>query len=81
MYFVEAGVVKVTKTNEVREKLKLLKKSYHYFNFDLFIQKNGVQKELNRLTKGSYFGELALITHKPRAASVIAEGDVKVACK
>ena len=42
---------------------------------------NGEQRELTRLGKGSYFGELALITHKPRAASIVAEGDVKAACK
>ena len=37
--------------------------------------------EVNRLTKGQYFGELALIHHRPRAASVYAMGDCKVACK
>jgi len=31
--------------------------------------------------KGGYFGELALVTHKPRAASVYAVGKVKLACK
>ncbi|RWS08365.1 cAMP-dependent protein kinase type II regulatory subunit-like protein [Dinothrombium tinctorium] len=40
---------------------------------------NGEQREISRLTNGAYFGELALITHKPRAASVYAEGEVKVA--
>ncbi|RWS31639.1 cAMP-dependent protein kinase type II regulatory subunit-like protein [Leptotrombidium deliense] len=40
---------------------------------------NGEQREISRLTKGGYFGELALITHKQRAASVYAEGEVKAA--
>lgn len=31
---------------------------------------------LNTCTSGQYFGELALLTHKPRAASVHAKGDV-----
>lgn len=43
---------------------------------------NGCQeREISRLTNGAYFGELALITHKPRAANVYSSGDVKVACK
>ena len=32
--------------------------------------------ELTQCTKGGYFGELALVTHKPRAASVYAVGDL-----
>eukprot|EP00914_Ancora_sagittata_P011184 GHVO01021797.1.p1 GENE.GHVO01021797.1~~GHVO01021797.1.p1 ORF type:complete len:395 (+),score=66.59 GHVO01021797.1:736-1920(+) len=35
--------------------------------------------ELSRLTKGQYFGELALVTHKPRAASVYSIGRTKCA--
>uniref|UniRef100_A0A161M7N7 cAMP-dependent protein kinase type II regulatory subunit n=1 Tax=Triatoma infestans TaxID=30076 RepID=A0A161M7N7_TRIIF len=35
--------------------------------------------EIKRLHTGDYFGELALVTHKPRAASVYAVGDVKTA--
>lgn len=30
-----------------------------------------------RCSRGQYFGELALVTNKPRAASAYAEGDVK----
>ena len=37
--------------------------------------------QVTTIQKGGYFGELALVTHKPRAATVKAEGDVKVACK
>lgn len=43
------------------------------------IDERGQEKELSRLTKWGYFGELALITHKPRAATVKAVGDVKLA--
>lgn len=32
--------------------------------------------ELTQCTKGGYFGELALVTHKPRAASVYAVGEL-----
>lgn len=38
---------------------------------------DGEQKEVARLTKGNYFGELALLFDQPRAASVIAVGNVK----
>lgn len=39
----------------------------------------GKQVEMSRLKKGEYFGELALVTQKPRAASVYALGNVKLA--
>jgi len=35
------------------------------------------EKEIKRDTTGSYFGELALITDKPRAATVYAVGETK----
>lgn len=41
----------------------------------------GKQIEINRLGKGGYFGELALVTHRPRAANVFAVEDLKLACK
>ncbi|KAG0173225.1 hypothetical protein DFQ28_011648 [Apophysomyces sp. BC1034] len=40
---------------------------------------NGVQKEVNRLRKGAYFGELALLNDSPRAATVVACGRLKCA--
>lgn len=40
---------------------------------------NGENREVNRLHKGQYFGELGLISKKPRAASVFAVGTVKCA--
>ncbi|XP_076105359.1 cAMP-dependent protein kinase type II regulatory subunit-like isoform X1 [Mytilus galloprovincialis] len=40
---------------------------------------SGEEVEVKRYNKGGYFGELALVTHKPRAASVYAVGRVKVA--
>jgi len=33
------------------------------------------------IKKGGYFGELALVTHKPRAATARASGRARVACK
>ncbi|KAJ8969927.1 hypothetical protein NQ317_016192 [Molorchus minor] len=40
---------------------------------------SGKEVEINRIGKGGYFGELALVTHRPRAASVFCNGDVKCA--
>ncbi|XP_063242250.1 cAMP-dependent protein kinase type II regulatory subunit [Bacillus rossius redtenbacheri] len=40
---------------------------------------DGREVEVSRVEKGGYFGELALVTHKPRAASVYAVGTVKLA--
>lgn len=42
---------------------------------------DGGEIEVNRIHSGGYFGELALVTHKPRAASAYAVGDVKLACE
>ncbi|CAG2182904.1 unnamed protein product [Oppiella nova] len=44
------------------------------------ITEEGHEQELSRLEKGGYFGELALITHRPRAASAYAlSAEVKLA--
>lgn len=45
------------------------------------MDQEGAEIEISKLGKGEYFGELALVTHRPRAASVYADSDVKVACK
>ncbi|BFZ08152.1 hypothetical protein BsWGS_11191 [Bradybaena similaris] len=37
------------------------------------------EQEISRIGPGGYFGELALVTRKPRAASVYAVGETKVA--
>jgi CRP/FNR family transcriptional regulator, cyclic AMP receptor protein len=35
-------------------------------------------RSINRLQKGDFFGEIALVTHMPRTASVTATSDVRV---
>jgi len=42
-------------------------------------QIDGEEKEVNELSPGKYFGELALVHHAPRQATVVARDDVKVA--
>jgi len=37
------------------------------------------EKLVTTIKNGGYFGELALVTHKPRAATVTANGDIRVA--
>ena len=36
---------------------------------------------LHQVQQGGYFGELALVNHDKRAATVAAKDDVKVACE
>ena len=43
--------------------------------------KNGEEKPVNEVQQGEYFGERALINHAPRAATVAAKDEVRVACK
>lgn len=38
---------------------------------------DNAEVEITRCSRGQYFGELALVTNKPRAASAYAVGDVK----
>jgi cAMP-dependent protein kinase regulator len=43
------------------------------------IDENGVEKVVNQLSRGDYFGELALLNDKPRIATVTADTRLKVA--
>ncbi|EFX74447.1 hypothetical protein DAPPUDRAFT_108952 [Daphnia pulex] len=40
---------------------------------------NEIEVEVSRVTKGGYVGELALVTHRPRAASAYCVGPVRLA--
>ncbi|MEN8216080.1 MAG: cyclic nucleotide-binding domain-containing protein [Pseudomonadota bacterium] len=43
-------------------------------------KEGGQEKLLSRLSRGQYFGEMALIRHEPRAVTVRAEGKLRVNC-
>lgn len=45
------------------------------------IEVDNEEQEVSEVSNGQYFGELALITHKSRAASVYAKTDVNLACE
>lgn len=77
MYFVQEGIVRIVK--EVLNFNKIV----NGIELQFFILKeNGHEQDLSRVDKGGYFGELALITKKPRAATVYAASpEVKTACK
>lgn len=62
-YIVETGEVKIM----MKSKTKMTKAN----------QEDNVEVEITRCSRGQYFGELALVTNKPRAASVYAVGEVK----
>lgn len=42
----------------------------------VILESNGERQEVNRLTDGDFFGEMALLTGEPRTATVVAAGDV-----
>ena len=48
---------------------------------DVIMTQNGEEKFVTDIKEGGYFGELALVTHKPRAATVNAKDSASVACK
>jgi cAMP-dependent protein kinase regulator len=43
-------------------------------------KENGKSQVVKEYNKGGYFGELALISNEPRAASVIANTNCKLLC-
>jgi len=63
MYFLEKGSVQVCMTNKSKKN----------------DPKATEEQEISRIEVGGYFGELALVTNKPRAASVYAVGPVECA--
>ncbi|XP_062584787.1 cAMP-dependent protein kinase type II regulatory subunit-like isoform X1 [Saccostrea cucullata] len=65
MYFIEDGEVRVTVKNQDENEEGRDPESK--------------EVEVKRYTKGGYFGELALVTHKPRAATAYAVGKTKCA--
>ena len=76
MCFVEAGTLVVLKQIEGDEK-KVRRRKY----FLIYSEKKHQILQVNEIQQGGYFGELGLINHAPRQATVSARDDVKVACR
>lgn len=69
-YIVESGVVKIM--------IKRKAKAGRLRSEDEVEDEDAeVEVEVSRCVRGQYFGELALVTNKPRAASVYAVGETK----
>ncbi|KAI8093422.1 cAMP dependent protein kinase regulatory subunit [Halteromyces radiatus] len=64
----------VIKENDVGENFYLIESGNAIF---YKTAPDGTQQEVNRLSNGDYFGELALLNDKPRAATVVADGKLK----
>merc|ERR1712123_109671 len=54
------------------------RKMYESFLENVSLLKH-LEKDVNELRQGEYFGELGLVNHMPRAATVAARDDVGVA--
>ncbi|GAB6019475.1 cAMP-dependent protein kinase type II regulatory subunit [Chamberlinius hualienensis] len=77
MYFVEDGIVVIS----VVEELAVILFDVAYRNvidFNFIYQTVHTLRAASRICKGGYFGELPLVTHKPRAASASAVIKVKL---
>ncbi|SAM04425.1 hypothetical protein [Absidia glauca] len=64
----------VIKENDVGENFYLIEQGNAIF---YKTAADGTQQEVNRSSNGDYFGELALLNDKPRAATVVANGKLK----
>ena len=79
MYFVEAGTLVVLKQIEGDE--KKVRNWRYILIISIYPEKKHQISQVNEIHQGGYFGELGLINHAPRQATVSAREDVKVACK
>ena len=53
----------------------------HVFKYPHYVYLRVLNVKVNEVKQGGYFGELGLMTHQPRATSIVAQGDVRLACK
>ncbi|CAD8156011.1 unnamed protein product [Paramecium octaurelia] len=75
--FFEKLIKKQTKpSKQIESELLLLNTG----NFDMYFTKYGICKfqQISQLHSGQYFGDMALTTDKPRAASIVTNTDLQV---
>ncbi|KAL8610218.1 hypothetical protein ACOMHN_038913 [Nucella lapillus] len=82
MYFVESGQVRIAMVNKDTDTGSDSSDVMQEETCNTSVeeaQPSAGEKDLTIVEKGGYFGEVALITHQPRAASAYAQGTVKCA--
>ena len=75
MYFVETGTLVVLKQMDGEEKPQQVE------HVAIESMEVSGKFQVNELQPGKYFGELGLVNHAPRQATVVARDDVRVACE
>ncbi len=81
MYFVEEGQVAISMAGNDGIERQVIVSLPETSTDPPVVSSCQCSVQVTSIEKGGYFGELALVTHKPRAATAKAVGKVRLACK